>query len=283
MKRLGIHRLTTFFCSLVLLSFFLIVSGGLNANAAGFYKIGVGDTLAVLVWEEPKLTQVLTVLPDGTISFPLIGTMRADGYTSEALARRISVRLNAVFRKKPSVTVTVKGMGNNFFYISGAVNKPGPIPFTHRIKLLQAIILAGGVTLAAKEDSVVLIRHDQIIRTVSIEKLNQGQDLSRDINIEPQDIIIVPVKTEQIYLMGEVAGTGAYYYNKGMTIMQAIIQAHGFTQFASLGSVRIIRKQKDGTKKVIHIDINHIQDEKKTEQKEYLQPGDLIYVPQRMF
>ncbi|MHB8544560.1 MAG: polysaccharide biosynthesis/export family protein [Leptospirales bacterium] len=283
MKRLRIHRLATLVCSVVLLSSFLIVFGGSSAMAAGLYKIGVGDSLAVMVWEEPKLSQVLMVLPDGTISFPLIGTMKADGYTSEALARRISNRLNTVFRKKPSVTVTVKGMGNNFFYITGAVNKPGPIAFTHRIKLLQAIILAGGVTLAAKEDSVVLIRHDQIIRTISIEKLNQGQDLSRDVNIEPQDIIIVPVKTEQIYLMGEVAGTGAYYYNKGMTIMQAIIQAHGFTQFASLGSVRIIRKQKDGTKKIIHIDINHIQDEKKTEEKEYLKPGDLIYVPQRMF
>ncbi|MHB1605959.1 MAG: polysaccharide biosynthesis/export family protein [Leptospirales bacterium] len=283
MKRLRIHRLATLVCSVVLLSSFLIVFGGSSAMAAGLYKIGVGDSLAVMVWEEPKLSQVLTVLPDGTISFPLIGTMKADGYTSEALARRISNRLNTVFRKKPSVTVTVKGMGNNFFYITGAVNKPGPIPFTHRIKLLQAIILAGGVTIAAKEDSVVLIRHDQIIRTVSIEKLDQGQDLSHDISIEPQDIIIVPVKTEQIYLMGEVAGPGAYYYNKGMTVMEALIQSHGFTQFASLGSVRIIRREKDGTKKIIHIDINHIQDEKRTEKKEYLQPGDLIYVPQRMF
>ena len=65
--------------------------------------------------------------------------------------------------------------------------------------------------------------------------------------------------------------------------MQALIQAHGFTQFASLGSVRIIRRKEDGTKTVIHIDIDHIEDEKRTESKEYLKPGDLIYVPQRMF
>jgi polysaccharide export outer membrane protein len=190
--------------------------------------------------------------------------------------------MSAIFRKEPSVTVTVKGMGNNFFYISGAVGKAGVVPFTHNIRLLQAIILAGGATMAAKEDSVVLIR-DNVPRTLSIEKLDQGKDLSQNIRILPQDIIIVPLKTEQIYLMGEVAGPGAYYYNKGMTVMQALIQAHGFTQFASLGSVRIIRKQKDGTKKIVHIDINHIEDEKKTESKEYLKPGDLIYVPQRMF
>lgn len=279
MKRflaLRLAMLATLLCSVFLTGFVN------SARAEGLYKIGVGDTISILVWDEPKLDQVQTVLPDGTISFPLIGTMRAAGYTSEALAHRIAYHLSSVFRKKPDVTVVIKGIGNNFFYITGAVGKPGPIPFSHRITLLQAIILAGGPTMAAKEDAVVLIRHDKI-RTISIEKLDQGQDLSENIPIEPQDIIIVPVKTEQIYLMGEVAGPGAYYFNKGMTVMQALIQAHGFTQFASLGSVQIIRKQKDGTKKIIHIDINDIQSEKKTEAKEYLQPGDLIYVPQRMF
>jgi polysaccharide export outer membrane protein len=253
-----------------------------TAGATELYHIGVGDTLSVTVWEEPKLNGVFSVLPDGMITMPLLGTFRAAGYTSESLSRHIARRMSAIFRKEPSVTVTVKGMGNNFFYVSGAVGKPGVVPFTHNIRLLQAIILAGGATMAAKEDSVVLIR-ENVPRTLSIEKLDQGKDLSQNIRILPQDIIIVPVKTEQIYLMGEVAGPGAYYFNKGMTVMQALIQAHGFTQFASLGSVRIIRKQKDGTKKIVHIDINHIEDEKKTEAKEYLKPGDLIYVPQRMF
>ncbi len=253
-----------------------------GAGAVELYHIGVGDTLSVTVWEEPKLNGVFTVLPDGMITMPLLGTFRASGYTSESLSRHIARRMSAIFRKAPSVTVTIKGMGNNFFYVSGAVGKPGVVPFNHNIRLLQAIILAGGATMAAKEDSVVLIRNN-VPRTLSIEKLDQGKDLANNIRILPQDIIIVPVKTEQIYLMGEVAGPGAYYYNKGMTVMQALIQAHGFTQFASLGSVRIIRKQKDGTKKIVHIDINHIEDEKKTEPKEYLKPGDLIYVPQRMF
>lgn len=246
------------------------------------YQIGVGDTLSILVWDEPKLDQIQTVLPDGNISFPLIGTMRASGFTTEALAKKISNHLNIVFKKKPDVTVMVKGIGNNFFYITGAVGKPGVIPFSHNIRLLQAIILAGGATLAAKEDSVVLIRNNKS-RTLSIENLDQGSDLSDNIPIKPQDIIIVPMKTEQIYLMGEVSAPGPYYFNKGMTVLQALIQAHGFTQFASLGSVRIIRQNKDGIKKIIHVDIDKIENEKKTEPKEYLQPGDFIYVPQRMF
>jgi len=173
-------------------------------------------------------------------------------------------------------------MGNNFFYISGAVGKVGPVAFTHKIRLLQALILAGGASPAADEDHVVVIR-DNKPRTISIEKLDQGKDLSNNIRIYPQDIIIVPLKTDQIYLMGEVTAPGAYYYNKGMTVMQALIQAHGWSQFASTGSIRIIRRQEDGTKKIIHIDIDHIENEKKTESKEYLKPGDVIYIPQRMF
>ena len=268
--------------ALLLLNLILVAAGGSPSLAAGLYRIGVADSLLVNVWDEPKLNGAYEVLPDGTITMPLAGTFRAEGYTGPELAHRIANRLSTVFRKRPEVTVTVKGMGNNYFYISGAVGKTGPIAFTHNIRLLQAIILAGGPTIAADEDRVVLIRDNQP-RTLSIEKLDQGKDLSNNLRIYPQDIIIVPIKTDQIYLMGEVSAPGAYYYNKGMTVMEALIQAHGFTQFASLGSVRIIRKQKDGTKKIVHIDIDHIQNEKKTEPKELLHPGDLIYVPQRMF
>ena len=269
---------------LVLLSvlFFAFSAGPPPVRAEGLYRIGVADSLLVNIWDEPKLNGSYDVLPDGTITMPLAGTLRAEGYTGPELARRIANRLSAVFRKRPEVTVTVKGMGNNFFYVLGAVGKAGPVAFNHNIRLLQAIILAGGPTISADEDRVVLIR-DNRPRTISIEKLDAGKDLSNNIRIYPQDIIIVPLKTDQIFLMGEVSAPGAYYFNKGMTVMQALIQAHGWTQFASTGSIRIIRKQKDGTKKIVHVDIDHIENEKKTEPKEYLHPGDLIYVPQRMF
>ena len=268
--------------ALLLLSLVLFVAGASPSRAAGLYRIGVADSLLVNIWDEPKLNGSYEVLPDGTITMPLAGTFRAEGYTGPELARRIAERLSAVFRKRPEVTVTVKGMGNNFFYILGAVGKAGPVAFNHNIRLLQAIILAGGPTISADENRVVLIR-DNRPRTISIEKLDAGKDLSNNIRIYPQDIIIVPLKTDQIFLMGEVSAPGAYYFNKGMTVMQALIQAHGWTQFASTGSIRIIRKQKDGTKKTVHIDVDHIENEKKTEPKEYLHPGDLIYVPQRMF
>ena len=280
MTRTWRHRFR--FPALLLLSFVLFLAGASPSLAASLYRIGVADSLLVNVWDEPKLDGAYEVLPDGTITMPLAGTFRAEGYTGPELARRIANRLSAVFRKRPEVTVTVKGMGNNFFYISGAVGKTGPVPFSHNIRLLQAIILAGGASPAADEDHVVLIR-DNRPRTLSIEKLDQGKDLANNIRIYPQDVIIVPMKTDQIYLMGEVTAPGAYYYNKGMTVMQALIQAHGWTQFASTGSIRIIRKKKDGTKKIVHIDVDHIENEKKTEPKEYLHPGDLIYVPQRMF
>ena len=280
MTRTWRHRFR--FPALLLLSLVLLLAGISPSLAASFYRIGVADSLLVNVWDEPKLNGSYEVLPDGTITLPLAGTLRAEGYTGPELARRIANRLSAVFRKRPEVTVTVNGMGNNFFYVLGAVGKAGPVAFNHNIRLLQAIILAGGPTISADEDRVVLIR-DNRPRTISIEKLDQGKDLSNNIRVYPQDIIIVPMKTDQIYLMGEVSAPGAYYFNKGMTVMQALIQAHGWTQFASTGSIRIIRKQKDGTKKIVHIDVDHIENEKKTEPKEYLHPGDLIYVPQRMF
>jgi polysaccharide export outer membrane protein len=246
------------------------------------YKIGVGDVLSILVWDQATLNQEITVLPDGNISFPLIGNIRAAGNTSQSLSRKISNKLNLIFRKRPSVTVIVRSIGNNFFYIMGAVEHAGIIPFTHRTRLLEAIILAGGTVYGAKTDSILLIRNNHT-QTVSIEDLQKGKHLEKNIEIKPQDVIIVPMSTDQIYIMGESNAPGPYFYTKGLTILQALLNAHGFTQFASLGSVRIIRQEKDGSKKIIHIDIDQVENEKGTQKKEYLKPGDLIYVPQRMF
>ncbi|MHB1564551.1 MAG: polysaccharide biosynthesis/export family protein [Leptospirillum sp.] len=246
------------------------------------YTIGVGDVLSILVWDQASLNQEITVLPDGNISFPLIGNIRAAGNTSKSLAQKIANRLNVIFRKRPSVTVIVRSIGNDFFYIMGAVGHAGIIPYTHRTRLLQAIILAGGTVYGAKTDSILLIRNNHT-QTVSIEDLEKGRHLEKNIEIEPQDVIIVPMSTDQIYIMGESNAPGPYFYTKGLTVLQALLNAHGFSQFASLGSVKIIRQEKDGSKKIIHVDIDHIENEKGTEKKEYLKPGDLIYVPQRMF
>ena len=274
------QKFPVFFLSLAFL-YFLILSPG-QAHASDSYRIGVGDNLSILVWNEAQLNKNLTVLPDGNISFPLIGTLQASGYTTEELSRHIATRLTTVFKKRPTVSVIVRSIGNNFFYIMGAVGKPGTVPFTHNIKLLQAIILAGGTTLAARDEAVVLIRHNKA-RTLSIENIEKGKHLEDNIPILPQDIIIVPVRTDQIFILGEVSAPGAYSYEKKMTIMKALINAHGFTQFASPGSVKIIREFPDGTKKIIHINVNKIEDEKRVHKKEYLKPGDMIYVPQRLF
>lgn len=247
------------------------------------YRIGVGDSLSIIVWNEPNLNQkLIDVLPDGTISFPLVGRIQAVGLTSDELARHISHRLQTVFKNSPNVTVIVRSTEKNHFYIMGAVGHPGMIHFVDNITLLQALIMAGGMQVNAKEDSILVLRNNKPMK-ISFEKIEQGNNLSNNIPIKSGDIIIVPPKIDQIFIMGEVAMPGPYFFEKDMTVMKALIGAHGFTQFASMGSVKIIRENSDGTKKVIHIDIGKIENEKKINPKEYLKPGDLIYVPQRMF
>lgn len=272
---------------LALFLFILIISAGIEPKEPAFggthpYQIGVGDSLSIMVWNEPSLDQkFVVVLPDGTISFPLIGRIRAAGYTTDGLSRLIANNLKAVFKKRPSVSVTVLAIGNNIFYIMGSVGHPGIIPFTHNITLLQALIMAGGVLTAGKEDSILVLRNGHSTK-ISLEDIEKGKHIENNIPIQPGDIIIVPPKTDQIFIMGEVVSPGPYFFDKGMTVMKAIIGARGFTQFAS-SSVKIIRENKDKTKKVIHIDIDDVENEKKTDPKEYLKPGDVIYVPQRMF
>ena len=63
------------------------------ARQEASYQIGPNDVLSIFVWKEKDLTQELTVMPDGSISFPLIGEIKAQGKTVTALKTTLEEKL----------------------------------------------------------------------------------------------------------------------------------------------------------------------------------------------
>lgn len=126
-------------------------------DATSNYRLGPGDKLRVIVFGENDLGGDYEVDGSGDIRMPLIGQVHAQGDSAQKLGGVIADMLRQGYLKDPHVSVEVTTYRP--FYIIGAVNKPGEYPYVNNMNALNAVALAGGFTLQAK-DSVVYVRHE---------------------------------------------------------------------------------------------------------------------------
>ena len=118
---------------------------------------GPGDKIRVTVFGESDLSGEYQVDGSGMVRLPLIGTLRAAGYTAPALEQAIAAALADGYLKYPRVNVEIATYRP--FYIIGAVNRPGQYPYVDHMNALNAVALAGGFTDQAVE-STLYIRHE---------------------------------------------------------------------------------------------------------------------------
>src|SRR5690242_4979709 len=110
------------------------------------YTIGPGDVLRVNVYDNPDLSQEVTVEADGAFSYPLIGRVQAAGLPVRQLESLLVKRLADGYLVSPHVGVTVTQHKSQQVYVMGAVSKPGPYALQRQTTLLEALSAAGGPT-----------------------------------------------------------------------------------------------------------------------------------------
>lgn len=164
------------------------------AESEGAYAINAGDVLQISVWGEDTLQKEVRVLPDGSISFPLAGRVEVSNVSTPEVEKRIGEKLKA-FLPDPQVTVIVSGIEGNRAYIIGKVLRPGPLPLTAPLTILQALSLAGGMDKFANTDEIKILRKDakgQATISVNYDRLIKGQDLGTNVILNAGDTILVP-------------------------------------------------------------------------------------------
>ncbi len=148
-----------------------------------------------------------------------------------------------------------------FFYVNGEVQKPGPYKITKGLTVLQAITVAGGITDYALKEKIEITR-----------KTKEGETTVKAMMEEPvlpEDIIFVPESF--VYVNGEVKKPGVYRVTKELTVLKAVTLAGGFTDKASEGRIKIIRKNDNEEISI------------KAKSGDPVMPEDIVVVPQSFF
>jgi polysaccharide export outer membrane protein len=218
------------------------------------YEVGIDDVLAISVWDNADVNQIVFVRPDGKISLPLAGEIDVRGMTVSDL----EAKLNEMYQKTikgARVTVVVKEIRSRPIFFIGGVGRIGPMQLTQDWTLLQAISAAGGLVPAADLESAYVLRGKAVI-PVDFSRLIQKADMSQNIQLQPGDTIVVPL-AEQVYVQGDVKTPGQLKYTKELTLLGAITEAGGFPDLTVPRRVSIVRGA-GVTKQTIDVNINEM-------------------------
>ncbi|MFU8858014.1 MAG: polysaccharide biosynthesis/export family protein [Deferrisomatales bacterium] len=157
------------------------------------YRIGVEDVLEINVWKNPEVSRQVWVRPDGRISVPLAGELRAQGLTVQEVADDLTGRFKEYFTE-PVVTVTLLETNSYNVYLLGRVGNPGVMKLRSPKTVLQVLAMAGGFQEFANTGKIVVTRivDGQSTRIpVDVPKIIRrgGQE---DFLLLPGDVIVVP-------------------------------------------------------------------------------------------
>jgi polysaccharide export outer membrane protein len=159
------------------------------------YIIGAEDVIDVYVWKEPDMSKTVPVRPDGMISLPLVGEIKAAGYTPVQLQDVLGDAMKK-YVSDPQVTVVVEKVASLNFNIVGEVNHPGYFPLTRRMTVLDAIALAGGFKDFAKTKKIYVLRTaangTQERLPFNYKQVIKGENPQQNIDLQPRDTIVVP-------------------------------------------------------------------------------------------
>lgn len=161
---------------------------------SSIYQLRQGDEVMVSVWKEEALQKQVIVLPDGSITLPLVGRIDVAGLTTPEVEKKVTERLKK-YMPEPVVTVVIAGINGNKAYVMGKVMKPGPIILSGPTTVLQAISMVGGFDKFADEGGIKVIRADtpdQETMAVRYKDIVSGRNTSTNVQLRAGDTVVVP-------------------------------------------------------------------------------------------
>lgn len=223
------------------------------------YLIEPGDQLLVTVaGHEKELTTLVIVRPDGMITYPWVGDIKAAGLTLIQLSRAISTQLSDLdYYADPQVTVQFKKTSGELICVVGDVVDPGQKIFPRPANVVEVLAAAGWfeetadltnariIRTKGKQKEIIpvdlrsLLKIDITAQDVASEQLSDDKFM-----LEDGDVLVIPssIKEERINVIGHVHIPGQYRVRSAISLVGALALAGGpLETTANLRHIRIIR------------------------------------------
>ena len=241
--------------------------------------IGPGDLVQVKVLEAPELEQSARVTDAGALTLILGGPVYIAGLTPPEAAAAISrVLVDGHYLLTPHVSVVLQQTATQNVTIIGQVRSPGAYPIGTARGILDVLALAGGLTEVA-DRKVMIERHASKERVTFVVSNSASNALDESVPVYPGDTVIVS-KADVVYILGDVnrpGGIAMVTNDSKLSAVQALTLAGGTPPNAVPSKARLIRKQADGSRVEIPLQLSAMAKGKQPDIQ--LLPDDIVYVP----
>jgi polysaccharide export outer membrane protein len=267
-----------------------IANGAASAEVG--YKIGTGDVLNIAVADASEFGGKFRVGDSGMIEIAgLAQPIHAEGLTTAELAHAIrQALLDANQLRDPKVNVFIDEYRGRTVTVLGAVSKPAVYPLQQRTTILEALSMAGG-PLPGAGNTVTVVRGEASaeatntavgsVLIMDMSRVLNGTDTSANVQVQNGDVISVAA-SQVVYVVGAVIKPGGFTLTNpasGMTVVQAVAMAEGFTHVAATNRGLIIRQStSDTARREIPTDISKILSGQAADM--LLAPNDILFIPE---
>ena len=259
--------------------------------AAKDYTIGPGDVFTVTVAEAPEYGGKFRVSDSGAIQLTGVKEpVRAEGKTSSELSSDIRQALiSAKQLRDPQVSVFVDEYHGRTVTVIGAVAKPSVYSLQKRTTVVDAVAVAGGA-LPNSGSTVTIVRGEASaeatgmavgsVQILDMARLTKGEGSSGNIEVRNGDVISVSA-AQVVYVVGAVQKPGGFTLTnpeEGISVIQAVALAQGFTSVAATNRAMIVRQSTSGQgRREIPVDISQLLTKHVTDV--VLAPNDILFIP----
>jgi polysaccharide export outer membrane protein len=239
------------------------------------YELGSGDNIRIQVFQNPDLTMETRVTENGTITYPLVGSVKIGGMTIPAAEQRIAKALkDGGFIRSPQVNIALLQNRGNQVSVLGAVNRAGRFPLeTFSTRVSEMIAIAGGISPTGADVAIVTGMRDgkPLRREIDIASLFFENRLHDDLVVAGGDVIYIH-RMPVFYIYGEAQRPGSYRVERNMTVRQALVVGGGTTPRGTERRLRLYRRGAGGQTETLSPDLNDL-----------VLPDDVIYVNVSLF
>jgi protein involved in polysaccharide export with SLBB domain len=241
-----------------------------NVPVTPDYTIGPGDELRVQIWGEVDQRGSYVVDRTGAIAVPEVGTLHVAGLRFSQVTPFLKAQLQRVYRNF-DVNVNLGQLRSIQIFVTGKARQPGSYTIGSMSTLLNALFAAGGPLPAGSLRDIELKRDGQTVVHFDLYDMILHGDKSKDVRLEPGDLIFIPDAGPQVAVMGSVRTPALYELREEKSFAQVIALAGGETNTASAGPVRVERIYRHVERSGIDIDLSR-------DGSAAVQDGDILLV-----
>ena len=231
------------------------------------YRIAAGDSLRIDFLGDTTHSGTVQVQPDGRLSLPLIGAVKAAGATPEALARELEARYSGVLTE-PKITINVTETHTpleDFITVVGSSGAGRSLPVkvapdgTIALPLLPPVRALGRRLSSLQQE---------------IDAAYRAKGLEVSVSLVPRTL-----HSNVTLVIGEVSQPGQIELSQPTTVLMAVAQVGGALKTGAMNAVRLYYIGDDGVQHVRVVNLNDVMNNLTLEADTIVPPNSIIYVP----